>query len=367
MKPRLVLLWHEAGNPLYHDRFRALSQCLDLTVVGPETFQGRRFAKDADGFRLLLFPAFLTGHWLTFLSFQLWWFVFRQRDIDVIYVHEEPHSLMAFLMALVKGRRKLLLESSAINRKGNLGGFNVLEAFVYRRVDLLLPKNPEVGDVLVMRGADKDKISAPIGNGVDRNSFDIIPKDKARQELSVRYPEFARVLKSDAMVVGYAGRIWALKGLDLFVSLAHLPGVERTLCGEILDQQLAQNLESSGCVLLPKLGMHDLRLFYSALDLFVLPSLSSPAWREQFGRVCIEAIYCGTPAIGSFVGGIPMVIGAENTFSPGDFHALVVLIDRFRDPQARTELLARQTHHVDENFSWSAIAAQVEKVISGLY
>ncbi len=53
----------------------------------------------------------------------------------------------------------------------------------------------------------------------------------------------------------------------------------------VIDPPLARELEDAGCILLPKLGMTDLRLFYSALDLFILPSLSTPGWREQFGRV----------------------------------------------------------------------------------
>jgi glycosyltransferase involved in cell wall biosynthesis len=366
MKPKLALLWHEAGNPLYHDRFRALSQNFELTVVGPKTFQGQHFDGKADGFTLLLFPAWLTGHWLTFISLPLWWFVLRRRDFEVLYVHEEPHSLMAFLLALAKGRRKLVLESSAINHKGNLRGFNFLEAFVYRRVDRIFPKNPEVGDVLVARGAARAKIGAPVGNGVDRNSFDVVPKAQARAELAARQPQFEKALQSDPLLVGYAGRIWVPKGLDLLAALGSRPGIERALCGEVFDPPLARELEDAGCILLPKLGMTDLRLFYSALDLFILPSLSTPGWREQFGRVCIEAIYCGTPAIGSAVGGIPMVIGADNTFPPGDFEAAFALVDGLRDPQARADLLARQTRHVEAHFSWSAIAGQVRDAVAEL-
>jgi glycosyltransferase involved in cell wall biosynthesis len=50
--------------------------------------------------------------------------------------------------------------------------------------------------------------------------------------------------------------------------------------------------------------------FYRDLDLFVLPSRTTPAWKEQFGRVLIEAMACGVPVIGSDSGEIPHVIGA---------------------------------------------------------
>ena len=46
-----------------------------------------------------------------------------------------------------------------------------------------------------------------------------------------------------------------------------------------------------------------------AMDALVLMSETTPTWKEQFGRVIVEAQACGTPVIGSDSGAIPDVVG----------------------------------------------------------
>lgn len=48
---------------------------------------------------------------------------------------------------------------------------------------------------------------------------------------------------------------------------------------------------------------------YNCMDLIILPSKN-----EGLPLVCVEALACGTPMVGSRVGGISEVIGVENTF-----------------------------------------------------
>ena len=47
----------------------------------------------------------------------------------------------------------------------------------------------------------------------------------------------------------------------------------------------------------------------AALDVLVLPSLTTRGWSEQFGRVLVEAMSCGVVVVGSDSGEIPAVIG----------------------------------------------------------
>ena len=62
---------------------------------------------------------------------------------------------------------------------------------------------------------------------------------------------------------------------------------------------------------------------YPDFDMLVLPSLTRPNWKEQFGRVLIEAMACGVPVIGSDSGEIPNVIGdAGLIFPEGNIPAL---------------------------------------------
>ena len=65
--------------------------------------------------------------------------------------------------------------------------------------------------------------------------------------------------------------------------------------------------------------------YINALDVLVLPSRTTPRWKEQFGRVLIEALACGVPVIGSDSGHIPRLIeetGGGLVFAEGDTEAL---------------------------------------------
>lgn len=360
MNPRLTLVWHEAGNPLYHDRFRELAKVFDLTVLGPQVFAGVDYsaaARQATGFDLKLFPAYATRHWLSYVSPAMLSYI-RAHKPQILYIHEEPHSLTAFLAAQLKRDSVFVLESSAINMKGNFSGLNPTERSVYARADIIFPKNPEVAGVLKARGAKPDRIAAPLGNGVSLQSFKPTDTHLAREQVQAMFPEAAAAF-TGGMLVGYAGRIWRPKGLETLAHAARQAQVPLLLCGPVNDPDVAASVQELGGVLLPALNKAQLPLFYSALDLFVLPSQSTPFWREQFGRVCAEAVFCGTPAIGSNVGGIPGVVGEDAIFAPGDVESLAAKIETLKPDTARAALLSQQRAHIDSNFSWSSIAQRI--------
>ncbi len=49
--------------------------------------------------------------------------------------------------------------------------------------------------------------------------------------------------------------------------------------------------------------------YLNAMDLLCAPSRTTPRWREQFGRMLIEAMACGVPVVASHSGEIPHVVG----------------------------------------------------------
>jgi len=70
----------------------------------------------------------------------------------------------------------------------------------------------------------------------------------------------------------------------------------------------------------------ELSQFYSALDLFLMPSL-----QESFGQTCLESLACGTPVIAFNSGGIPDMVRPGQTgwlVPTGDFNAMSDTIDK---------------------------------------
>jgi glycosyltransferase involved in cell wall biosynthesis len=71
---------------------------------------------------------------------------------------------------------------------------------------------------------------------------------------------------------------------------------------------------------IPSAGMPQ---YYRELDCLALPSRTTTNWKEQFGRVLIEAMATGVPVVGAQSGEIPSVIGdAGLTFREDDVDEL---------------------------------------------
>jgi glycosyltransferase involved in cell wall biosynthesis len=98
----------------------------------------------------------------------------------------------------------------------------------------------------------------------------------------------------------------------------------------------------------------------AALDGLALPSRTLPNWKEQFGRVLVEAMACAVPVAGSDSGAIPEVLGGAGWIFPeGDAAALAgqlrVLLS---DSGARAQRIERGRVQVLERFTHSQVARQ---------
>jgi glycosyltransferase involved in cell wall biosynthesis len=96
----------------------------------------------------------------------------------------------------------------------------------------------------------------------------------------------------------------------------------------------------------------------AAMDVLAAPSLTTRRWREQFGRMLVEAMACGVPVVGSDSGEIPHVIGAVGLVAAeGDVGrwtaALGELISR---PERRAELAGRGLERARTEFALPVVA-----------
>jgi glycosyltransferase involved in cell wall biosynthesis len=91
----------------------------------------------------------------------------------------------------------------------------------------------------------------------------------------------------------------------------------------------------------------------SCCDALVLPSLTTPRWKEQFGRVLPEAMACGVPVIGSTSGNIPAMIGDAGIVVPeGDAGAVAAALRSLEEsPERHARLAAAGRRRVVERLS----------------
>ncbi len=203
-------------------------------------------------------------------------------------------------------------------------------------------------------------------NGVDTDKFAPSPQ---RETWRLNYECAAR-----DVLFGFAGRLVGLKGLNFVIRalasepLINLP-VRLLLAGDgpVRDEleQLSQSLGVASRVsFLGPLEHASVACFYSACDVGVFPSISD----EAFGISIAEAMSCGIPVIGSYIGGIPEVIGNDGSCGflvpPNDPLALALRVREFAlSPRLRLDSGRRARERILENFTWRRAA---QSLLDGL-
>jgi glycosyltransferase involved in cell wall biosynthesis len=171
--------------------------------------------------------------------------------------------------------------------------------------------------------------------------------------------------------VGYAGRLVESKGLmDLLAAVRALEApVELLLIGdgELRTRLEGQPIPGSNVRILDGLTHDQMVSGYAQLDVLVLPSHTTPTWKEQFGRVIVEALWCGVPVVGSDSGEIPWLIeltAGGLIFPEGDRDALAARLTTLReDPELRSRLAGAGRAAVERLFSVPAATDSLERLL----
>jgi glycosyltransferase involved in cell wall biosynthesis len=138
-------------------------------------------------------------------------------------------------------------------------------------------------------------------------------RQEVRESLGLRPP-----------VIGFLGRLVPDKGLRILMQA--LEGVDSTLPWSLLllgSGTMKSEIEEWAARrgwqqhVRIHLAKHDeVPKYLSAMDIMVAPSQTMPNWKEQFGRMLIEAFACAVPVIGSDSGEIPSVVGDGGIIVP---------------------------------------------------
>jgi glycosyltransferase involved in cell wall biosynthesis len=186
------------------------------------------------------------------------------------------------------------------------------------------------------------------------------------------WPEVPAVSRP-VFTVGYAGRLVDSKGLeDLLGAVREMEApVELVLIGdgEMRAALDGQPIPGSRARVLHGLSHEEMAAGYAQLDVLVLPSHTTPSWKEQFGRVLVEALWCGVPVVGSSSGEIPWLVeltGGGLLFPEGDIGALAARLSELRrDPALRRRLADTGRAAVERLFSVPAATDALERLLLG--
>jgi glycosyltransferase involved in cell wall biosynthesis len=285
---------------------------------------------------------------------------------EVVHIDEEPYNTATVYAMYLAVRRRipaLFFTYQNIYRRYP-PPFSRFETYNYRHAAAAIAGNREAGEVLKRKGY--------------QGPLEIIPQFGFDPDVFSRAEPRAARIAGSRFTLGYLGRLKEEKGLlTILDALRALPDYcEAVFIGQgpmksELEAYTAQFGLSARVTIKPGIPTAQVPATLSFLDVLVLPSLTRPNWKEQFGRTLAEAMSCETPVIGSDSGEIPSVIGdAGLVFKEGDPTALAACVQRLlSDPALYAEMAVAGRQRVLEHFTQGEIARRTYAVyskISGL-
>jgi glycosyltransferase involved in cell wall biosynthesis len=360
---RVLMLSKACVVGIYQRKLEAIARLgVELLTLVPPSWQDERGELRlervyTDGYRLETLPIALNG------SFHLHFYPGLGRRIrafrpHIVHIDEEPYNLAAW-QALYHARRvgaKTLFFSWQNICRDYPPPFSWGERWVLNHADYALAGTESAAQVWRGKGyAGRLRVIPQFG--VDPELFKPSPPAPLSQGEGSSKP----------FTIGYVGRLVEEKGVrQLIEAASRLTGVEwrlRLIGGGPLKGDLqtrAKHLGLAGRVqFCDQIPSTDMPAQYAQLDGLVLPSLTRPNWKEQFGRVLIEAMACGVPVIGSDSGAIPDIIGDAGLIVPeGEAGALAGALHRlWSEPELRAALGAKGRARALAHFTHEGVAA----------
>jgi glycosyltransferase involved in cell wall biosynthesis len=319
---RLLVVSHPCVTPINQDFFGRLRQAGNWTVdiVLPERWRneyGDLVARRSHHYQGGLHPVPVLARG----SVPLHLYRTRVRRIvdelnpDLVYLHHEPYALATIQWALALRERVPFGCYAAQNLyKIYPQPVRAAERLVHRYARFVLPVSEEADAVLRRRGYVGASEVLPLP--IDTTVF-----------------EYQADHSANPPVIGYVGRLSEEKGVDTLLEA----------CARIVDLDYRCVVAGDGPARAQLHGLANrLRLddrvqwvgyidhrqagrVYGGVNVIVVPSKTTPSWKEQFGRVVVEALAAGVPVITSDSGELPSLVSRTSggwTFPEGNVEGL---------------------------------------------
>jgi glycosyltransferase involved in cell wall biosynthesis len=392
----LVIISHASVVDVYQDKLRYIAAFPDVrvTLIVPEKYlEGSAVVEAYHGsgeYRVIALPTrfgeagMQNLHWYRGIQHTL-----KEIQPDVIHLEEEPESVVTAQIVfhacrLPKKPKIVLFTWANISLAARLPYYSSIKRYILSRCEKYVL--PRLHGIICGNKEAYDFFSRllPAAKATLIPQFGINPevyfppqsKAQARQTLGLK----------QTLTIGYVGRMISMKSVHVFLEAAakvkqhfHDQGqeVEQQLSIVLLGsgtekqalQQQARELEIDDIVRFHEaVPQSKVPVFLQALDIMVLPSKTTEIWKEQFGRVLIEAMACGAVAVGSSSGAIPEVIGnPQCVFPEGDSAALAdILITLCSNQEARESAMKCALRSVKENYTNQVVGTKMVKFFQSL-
>jgi glycosyltransferase involved in cell wall biosynthesis len=292
------------------------------------------------------------------------------RHIDIIHCHWSIAGLIGVIVGKLFRKKVVLMVHGA---EVFVLGRNPVLKFVLKHTDYLISNSSftEKKTLEVCR----TKCSVVIPPGVDVNRF--YPQ--------ANIPDLRKILNVsvDDIFVLAIGKFIPRKGfeylIEAFNHIVHqrqITNIKLRIGGRgplrsNYDKMIDQYSLSDYIGFLEYIRDEDIPSYYSEADIFVLPSIVDERGdTEGLGVVFLEANACGTPVIGSKIGGILDVIkDGVNGFYVQQKNVLDIaekIIKLAGDEELRQQMGEAGRRIVEENFNWDHLAKRILQIYDSL-
>jgi glycosyltransferase involved in cell wall biosynthesis len=285
--------------------------------------------------------------------------VLRSLRPDIVDLHEEPYSLAAagvlLAMRLEASSAKLCVYSAQNLPKRYPPPFSAIEKHALSVARAAYPCSTEAGDRLQARGFRGPIHVLPLGV--------TLPPSMPRTEGPIR--------------VGFVGRLQPYKGGLIAVrafaaaagdSSATLEivgaGPEETAMRDVVVEHGLDHRVAFVGVLPQDQTLERM----STYDIVLVPSLTTRTWKEQFGRVAVQAMAHGAVVVASDSGSLREVVdGCGVLVREGDVSSFAdTLRELGRDATRLEDLREKAYRRAAQHFTWEAISDGVDAMYRGL-
>ncbi len=363
---RVLVISRFCASPVYREKLAALARRpgLEVSLLAPAAWkEGARLLTCRegieDGYRIftgfLVFNGRVGGH----VYGSGLWKALKEARPDIVHMEEESYSFVAaqvmLYLSVLKTRPKLMVNNSENFDIALPWRSRVIEKQAFRRADALLVFARTARERLLRLGAPPEKVRTLPQFGLDPQLF--------------RPPRPGE--RGDVFCVGYLGRLVYSKGVDVLLrALAGLSGEWRAqIVGDGAERATLERQARS-------LGIGERVEFLGRVDnadvpgclrgwhALALPSRTTAHWREQFGRVLIEALACGVVPVGAATGEITHVIGTEGFVFPEDsVETLRNILQKLKNEPGECKRLADAGRkRVLEEFTWDVLADKAHRL-----
>jgi len=278
---------------------------------------------------------------------------------DIIHIAQEPYSLLALEVILLRNmfsrKSKIVFRSSSNTMHLSFKFsfiYSLIQKYVFKSSDYAEVVNSEVKKILFKKGF-KNPIKI-IPHGRNHELFKKLNSTHLKQSLGL-----------NSFTIGFFGRLIEAKGvLTLIDAMRLLQNDSKLLIvgNGPLKMRIVEEVKNARLknrvILLNTIPQEKIPEYLNCLDVLVLPSITTPFWKESFGRVLIEAMACEVSVIGSSSGEIPNVIGDSGLiFEEGnsvDLKNKIKMLISSKELRNKKKKKGRQRFL--DNFTWEKIA-----------